>query len=253
MKKIVIAFLLMMSMYSQAAPASLALDIANSQVLIQEGDNYQRPIASITKLMTAMVVLDSTASLDEKLRLNRRVGTLLPQKDYTRLELLHALLVRSDNSAAETLAENYPGGRSVFVSMMNQKARDLELTQTKFSDPSGLGVFNVSTLYEVGVMLKTANSYDLIKNISTQTEIKLPTNKKSQLMNFFNTNYRILTQFSNIILSKTGYTTPAGFCVAMLVNQQGREVAVVILGEKNTLQRANTANRIMGQLVQVAF
>lgn len=249
MKHFIVALLLMSGMYSQAAPASLVYDMSNDLVVSQEGEDVQRPIASITKLMTAMVVLDNGADMHESVTVNRRVGTSLPKKEYTRLELLHALLVRSDNAAAETLAENYPGGRSAFVWAMNNKSQSLGLDNTRFVDPSGLGVFNVSTMREITVMLKKANSYELIRDISTQHEIKLPADNRSRWVKFFNTNYMALTRFSNIVISKTGFTNPAGFCVAMVMNQGGRNVAVIVLGEKNKTQRSNTIDRIVRPLV----
>ncbi len=249
MKHIIVAILLTISVCSTAAPASMLYDISNNLVVSQEGDDIQRPIASITKLMTAMVVLDSVVDMNQLVRLNRQVGTSLPRKEYTRLELLHALLVRSDNAAAETLAEHHPGGRSSFVRAMNSKAQILELENTRFVDPSGLGIFNVSTMREIGIMLKTANAYEPIRNISTQTEVKLPADKKSQWTRFFNTNHSILTQFSNIVVSKTGFTVPAGFCVAMIMNQSGRDIAVIVLGEKDKIHRSTTVNRIVQLLI----
>lgn len=234
--------------HSQAKPATLVYNLSTNQIVKQEGDNTPRPIASITKLMTAMVFLDSSIGLGQVFSLNRKVGTALPQKEYSALELLYALLVRSDNAAAETLAENYSGGRHMFIWAMNRKAQDLGLHQTRFIDPSGLGVFNISTLYDVSIMLKTANSYELIRSISTQQEIKLSTNKKPYWINLSNTNNSMLTQFKNIVVSKTGFTNLAGFCVVLVLNKQGHEFAVVVLGEKNKAQRQSTVSRIIQQL-----
>jgi D-alanyl-D-alanine endopeptidase (penicillin-binding protein 7) len=195
--------------------------------------------------MTAMVVLDSTASMSENLTINRKVGTQLPQREYSRLELLHAMLVRSDNAAAETLAENYPGGRSVFMFMMNLKAQDLNLPYTQFVDPSGLSVFNVSTLREVGAIFKAASQYELIRSISTLKEIQIPAQKKKRAVSFVNTNFNILSQFRNIVVSKTGFTNPAGFCMGLILNRQGHEFIVIVLGEPNKHTRAATVDRLM--------
>lgn len=250
MKHFIMAMLMLLpGAYSVAAPAALVYDLSTDRVVGQEGDDVQRPIASITKLMTAMVVLDSGVDMDESITVIRRVGTALPKKEYTRMELLHALLVRSDNAAAETLAEHHPGGRSKFVWTMNNKASVMGLEKTQFVDPSGLGVFNVSTLKDVGIMLKNANSYEVVRTISTQTEIKLPTNNRTRWVKFFNTNHTTLTQFKNILVSKTGFTNPAGWCVAMVMNQSGRDVAVIVLGEKNKAQRTNTINRMVQLLI----
>lgn len=196
-----------------------------------------------------MVVLDSSASMNELLTIdNRRANTSLPRRKYSRLELLNAMLVRSDNAAAETLAENHPGGRGVFMSMMNSKAADLNLPNTQFNDPSGLSVFNVSTPQEVGAMFMAAREYELIRSISTLKEIQLPAQKKKRVVNLFNTNFATLSQFKDIVVSKTGFTNPAGFCMGLILNRQGHEFIVVVLGEKNKAQRAATVHRLMNNL-----
>jgi len=248
MKQFVIALLAAISLSAQAMPATLVYDLSNDRIISQQGDDVQRPIASLSKLMTAMVVLDSSVSMSELLTINRRAGTQLPQREYSRLELLHAMLVKSDNAATETLAENHPGGRSVFMFMMNSKAHELNLTNTHFVDPSGLSVFNISTAYEVGVMLRAANQYELIRNISTLKEVRLEAQKKKRIVSFINTNYNILSQFKDIVVSKTGFTNPAGFCMGLILNRQGHEFVVVVLGEKNKNQRAATVNRIVREL-----
>lgn len=248
MKRIFVALASAISLTALAVPTTLVYDLSSDRIVSQQGDTAQRPIASLSKLMTAMVVLDSTAPMSELLTINRRAGTRLPQREYSRLELLHAMLVKSDNAAAETLAENHPGGRSVFMFMMNLKAQDLNLPATQFVDPSGLSVFNVSTAYEVGVMLRAANQYELIRNISTLKEVRLEAPKKKRAVSFVNTNYNILSQFKDIVVSKTGFTNPAGFCMGLILNRQGHEFVVVVLGEKNKHQRAATVNRIIREL-----
>lgn len=250
MKQFFVALLSVISLSALAAsaPATLVYDLSNNRIVTQQGDDTQRPIASLSKLMTAMVVLDSTASMSENLTINRKVGTQLPQREYSRLELLYAMLVKSDNAAAETLAENYPGGRSVFMFMMNLKARDLNLPYTQFVDPSGLSVFNVSTLREVGAMFKAASQYELIRSVSTLKEVQLPAQKKKRAVSFVNTNFNILSQFRDIVVSKTGFTNPAGFCMGLILNRQGHEFIVIVLGEKNKNQRTATVARIMRNL-----
>ena len=250
MKQLFVAFLSVISLSALASlsPATLVYDLSNNRIVTQQGDDTQRPIASLSKLMTAMVVLDSTASMSENLTINRQVATQLPQREYSRLELLYAMLVKSDNAAAETLAENYPGGRSVFMFMMNLKARDLNLPYTQFVDPSGLSVFNVSTLHEVVAIFKAASQYELIRSISTLKEIQIPAQKKKRAVSFVNTNFNILSQFRDIVVSKTGFTNPAGFCMGLILNRQGHEFIVIVLGEKNKAQRTATINRIMHNL-----
>lgn len=249
MKQFVTALLVLFSLSVYATPATLVYDLSSGRIVSQQGDDTQRPIASLSKIMTAMVVLDSTASLHELLTINnRRAATQLPQREYSRLELLHAMLVRSDNAAAETLAENHPGGRSAFMSAMNSKAVELNMPNTQFNDPSGLSVFNVSTPQEVKEMFKAALQYDLIRSISTLKEVQLPAQKKKRAINLFNTNFTTLSQFKDIVVSKTGFTNPAGFCMGLILNRQGHEFIVIVLGEKNKAQRAATVNRLMNAL-----
>lgn len=249
MKQFFTALLVLCSITALATPATLVYDVSNDRIVSQQGDDTQRPIASLSKIMTAMVVLDSTAPLSELLVINnRRAITHLPQREYSRLELLHAMLIRSDNAAAETLAEHHPGGRSVFMSAMNLKAANLNLPNTQFIDPSGLSVFNVSTLREVGAMFNAANQYELIRSISTLKEVQLLAQKKKRPVTFVNTNFNILSQFKDIVVSKTGFTNPAGFCMGVILNRQGHEFIVIVLGEKNKEQRAATVNRLMNKL-----
>ena len=249
MKQLVTALLFLFSISVQATPVTLVYDISDSRIVSQQGDNTSRPIASLSKIMTAMVVLDSTVSLSEPLVIdNRRANSRLPRREYSRLELLHAMLIQSDNAAAETLSENHPGGRSVFMFMMNAKAAELGLPNTQFNDPSGLSVFNVSTPSEVKEMFKAALQYDLIRSISTLKEVQIPASKKKHAVSLVNTNFNTLSQFKDIVVSKTGFTNPAGFCMGLILNRQGHKFIVVVLGAKNKAQRQSAVNRIMQQL-----
>ena len=225
-------------------PTTWVFDVAHNRVIAGEDADTVRPIASLSKLMTAMVVLNSSDSLDEKLLLNRKVSTSLPFQHYTRLELLNAMLVKSDNAAAETLSENYAGGRDAFLTAMNQHAVSLNMPNTHFDDPTGLSRGNVSTPAEVGVMLMAANTYPLIKSLSTQTQTKIDTSRKRKV-DLFNTNHTVLTKFKDIALSKTGFTNPAGFCLGLVVNRNYSDFVIVVLGEPNKYKRAATIDRIM--------
>lgn len=248
MKRLLLTLLLFLSAYASASPATLVFDISNNRVIGKTGEDIQRPIASLTKLMTAMVVLNAEQSMQELIKINN-TGSFLPKKNYSRLELLHAMLVKSDNLAAEALAEQYPGGRPAFVRAMNAHAQDLDLKDTRFVDPSGLGIFNVSTLHDISLLLQAANRYELIRTITTLKEVKIPAERKNQFVNLFNTNYALLSQIGDIIISKTGYTIPAGFCVGMILTRSGRDIVVVVLGEKNKQQRFSTVVKILKDLV----
>ena len=249
MKQLIFSFLIMWSLSASAEPATLVFDIANNITISSTGQDNQRPIASLTKLMTAMVVIDSNQSMGELIDISRQIRTVLPQKKYSRLELLYAMLIRSDNAAAETLASNHPGGRSAFIRAMNAKAQALGLDHTQFVDPSGLGVFNISTLQQVVIMLKHANRYEIIRAISTLKQAQLASSSKNQSIHFLNTNFDLLSKFKDIVVSKTGYTIPAGFCMGLVINRQGREFVVVVLGERNKQNRAATVSKILNNIV----
>ena len=228
-------------------PTAWVYDVQNKEVIAGADAGTVRPIASLTKLMTAMIVLNSTDKLEEPLLIIRKVSTALPFSYYTRQDLLTAILVKSDNGAAETLAENYSGGRVEFLNAMNSMARELGMVNSNFEDPTGLSQNNVSTPSEVGRMLLAANSYPLIRSISTQTQttVRVP---QSRNLGLTNTNFDILNKFKNIAVSKTGFTIPAGFCLGLVINRGYRDIVIVVLGEPNKQQRAATIDRIMRML-----
>ncbi|NBP16189.1 peptidase S11 [bacterium] len=206
-----------------------------------------RSIASITKLMTAIVVLDSGLDLAE----NIPYPTPSSKKKLSRLELLYLLLIRSDNHAANSLAEG-SGGPSWFVYLMNKKAEELNLFNTRFQDPSGLGAGNKSTAQDLKDLLNYAYNYDIIKNISatgTLSFVETIPGKKSKELILNNTNRLLLQEFNNIRLSKTGTTNAAGKCLVMVVVTESYEkIAIVILGAKNRDQVNKIARVVINRL-----
>ena len=168
-----------------AQPSVLHYDINKDKYLHSKNINQTRPIASITKLMTAMVVLDSNPNLHEKLSLSKKVKSSLPRQQFSRIDLLNAMLVKSDNGAAETLAENYPGGRKVFIEEMNRHAFSYGMISTRFDDPTGLSSGNQSTAIDVATMVNKAGSYKLIRAISVQKKLLLMLSLKRRLERLF--------------------------------------------------------------------
>jgi len=220
---------------------------------IIKGQNIQqvRALASITKLMTAVVALDYTTDMDKVLMLSNKAGSKLPRREYTRGELFHAMLIKSDNGAAETIAADYPGGRDKFISDMNIRAMAMGLKNTRFNDPTGLSSGNVSTAEEVSHLVVGAAFYPMIRDISTKKEstILIQVKHKDRPVVLSNTNRVLLREFDSILLSKTGFTNPAGFCVAILiehpVKNEIRHQVIVVMGAKNTTQRVDTVKRMM--------
>lgn len=217
-----------------------------NKVVLAENSKEIRHIASITKLMTAMVALDHSANLDSRLKISNRVGTNLPNKEHSRLEILTAMLVRSDNAAAETLADDYPGGRDAFIKAMNNKAKTLGMVYTNFVDPSGL-TKNISNAEELSIMINEASNYPLIRQLSIIKEAEFETvhKKKTSTKKLENTNKTFLFEFNDVVVSKTGLTSKAGWCLATVVERAGQKYIMVILGAKTKLERLKTAEQIM--------
>lgn len=220
-----------------ASPLVMAQKITATSWLVADGNgnviesrnaDESRSIASITKLMTAMVVLDANQDLEEVIN------------GSTRLELLQLMLVKSNNQAAETLCENYPGGRSTCISAMNYKAWNLGLHQTRYADPSGLNVMNVSTAEELVKIVMAASKYSEITKASNMAQGRIK--KKKRYFAFNNTNPLVATK--DFIVSKTGYIRASGGCIVMMLDTNiGRRI-VVLLNSRNMKTRIPEANQL---------
>lgn len=199
------------------------------QILDSENMYQHRSIASITKLMTAMIVLDAHQDLDKYI------------KPYTRRELLQLAIVHSDNHASEILCRNYPGGRSECIKAMNDKARYLGMLNTSFVDPTGLGQENSSTAYDLIKLVRAAQYYPEIVKASQMSEVKIKMKRKWLI--FRNTN-PIIGKRHDFVVSKTGYIRASGGCIVMMLDTDiGRRI-VVVLGSKNTKTRIPEAEFI---------
>lgn len=242
MKTLLLVFLLVISPVASAHSA-LVLDITNDQIIYQEDVSLQRPIASLTKLMTALIVVESNLDLDQRVKYR---GGIFKSKSVSRLELLESLLIRSDNAAAEALAKSWPGGRSEFISQMNARAEQLGMEYTDYFDPSGLDNRNVSTAIDLSKLIIVCSHYPLISNISSTKYLTVERKyrKKIKKVSVGNTN-KLLFEFDNIVLSKTGTTTAAGRCLALMVEKNNRRYAIVILGERTVQDREDKARNLI--------
>jgi len=227
-------------------PSVYVYNETTDKVEYQRNSTEYRPIASITKLMTAMVALDHSKDLFRQLPLNTTVKSNLPRGNYTRQELFTAMLVRSDNAAAETLAADYPGGRKEFVWRMNQQAREWGINAV-FRDPTGLDAHNMATAGDVGTMAGYAAGYWVIREASVKKTVAFERKFKKKLrkIQLNNTNRPLLMEFDEIIASKTGFTNPAGYCVALVVEHKKQRRVIVVLGERNKSRRMDTVQDIM--------
>ena len=235
--------------YLRSAVA-LVQDASSGETLIAKNQTAVLPIASITKLMTAMVILDARLNLEQRVAISDEdydfvKGTrsrLRPGTVLTRSELLLLALMSSENRAAYSLARTYPGGITPFVAAMNEKARVLGMTDTKFIDPTGLSSSNVSTAQDLARMVRAAHEYPLIRQYSTRDAATVQALGRN--LDYRNTNGLVRSAQWDIGLSKTGYISEAGRCLVMRVRMQSREVIVVLLDSWGKLSRVGDANRI---------
>ncbi|MBY0269065.1 MAG: D-alanyl-D-alanine endopeptidase [Burkholderiales bacterium] len=232
--------------------SSSALVVDQSgRALFAKNVDHVVPIASITKLMTAMVVLDAGLPLTEQIAISEddrdllkgthsrlRIGTVL-----SRRELLHLALMASENRAAEALSRVYPGGTRAFVAAMNQKAVELGMWRTRFVDGTGLSSENVSTAQDLTRMVAAAYHYPLIREFTTDsgTTVQLGNGRS---MNYNNSNRLVKSHEWQIGLSKTGYISEAGRCLVMQAQIAGKPVIIVLLDSWGKLTRIGDANRI---------
>jgi serine-type D-Ala-D-Ala endopeptidase (penicillin-binding protein 7) len=238
---------LMISQAHARGPSHLVLDIDNDRIVSASNDTVIRPIASVTKLMTALIVVEFKINLDEYIDYR---GGVWRDRKVKRSDLLESLLIKSDNSAAEALANSIPGGRAVFIDMMNSRARSLGMANTTFEDPSGLGRNNLSTAQDLAILVTTAYEHPKISHTSASKYFRVEVKNKRKItyMTVGNTNSQLLDVFDSITLSKTGYTNPAGRCLALLVEKNNRKYAIIILGEKTSGDRFYRARNLINMV-----
>ena len=235
------------SKVQKVEPSVIVYNTAKDRVEYSHNKDAVRPIASVTKIMTAMVALDYDKNLQRMLKLDGRVGSHLPKQTYNRWQLFQAMLVRSDNAAAETLANDYPGGRSAFIAAMNQQAREWGMVNTRFEDPTGLSANNISTVTEIASMMEISSGYWLIQEVSTRKQVAVEAQFKKRIrtVNLKNTNSPLLFEFDNIVVSKTGFTSRAGFCLGLVVEQKRQQYIIVVLGSQTKQDRKRTVEKVM--------
>ena len=235
----VLLCLLHFNVNAQTVPLTAqAWVVADSNGKVLEGSNMTevRSIASITKLMTAMVVLDSGQSLTE----------IIPKKLYnkqlTRETLIDLAIVKSDNNAAQMLCDYYPGGYKSCIEAMNSKATLLQMTNSVFTDPTGRMHTNVSTAHDLIKLVFAASTYPLIVEASNMDAVRWPLSKK-KIAEFRNTN-SLVGHGYKFLVSKTGFINKAGGCIVMMIDTVHGIRTVVLLGSKNTKTRIPEAHML---------
>lgn len=238
--------------------AAMVFDERDNEVIIERNAQEVVPVASLSKLMTAMVILDAelamddviTISKDDKDRLRYSRSRLRKDMKFTRRDLLLIALMASENRAASALARTYPGGTTEFVKAMNKKAIDLGLSSTRFADPAGLSNDNVSTAQELMQLVKAASEYALIREFTTQNKNSILDLNSEHEINFPNTNRLVKKVSWPITLSKTGYTREAGNCLVMQTQINSRPVIIVLLESWGKLSKYGDSNRIKKWLIK---
>lgn len=238
--------------------AALVFDERDNEVIIQRNPGQVMPVASLSKLMTAMVMLDAgldmeeviTISKDDKDRIRYSRSRLRKRMKFTRKDLLLMALAASENRAALALARTYPGGSHEFVDAMNRKARSLSLLKTRFADSAGLGNDNVSTAQEMMQIVKAASEYPIIREFTTTTKESITDLNSGHEITFGNTNRLVKRDAWPITLSKTGYTSKAGNCLVMKTRINARPVIIVLLESWGKLSKYGDSNRIKKWLMK---
>ena len=231
---------------------ALVFDPSTGRELYRKGADEITPIASVTKLMTAMVVLDANQSLDEVLdvdiddfdylkgtRSRLSMGVALPRRDMLRLALM-----ASENRAASALARHYPGGTTAFVAAMNAKADRLGMTRTHFEDATGLSPKNVSTARDLARMVEAAAGYPLIREDSVAPSHVVELQPTGLALGFSNSNRLVNSSAWDITLQQTGYISEAGRCLVMLAQIASRPIVIVLLDSVGKYTRLADATRV---------
>ena len=235
------------------ARAALVMDAQTGEVLYSKNSNMSVPIASITKLMTAVVTADARLNMSEEITLQsidfagaggkNSSSTLRIGDTMNRAEALLFALMKSENPAAAALARTYPGGRPAFIAAMNAKARQLGMTSTRYAESTGLDPHNVSSARDLGILVSAASQYGLIRQFSTTPTYDF--NLGYRVLKSNNTNALVRNGGWNINLSKTGYIGEAGRCVVMHATVNSRPAVVVLLGASTSQARTNDATNLL--------
>ncbi|MFS6938509.1 serine hydrolase [Neisseria animaloris] len=240
-----------------SSQSALIINDKTGEVLYQKNPNRVMPIASISKLMTAMVVLDANQNMNEAItitpdEIDRLKGTgsrLSIGTTLTRGELLHLSLMSSENRATHALGRSYPGGISAFVSAMNRKAQSLGMSSTRFYEPTGLDFRNVSTANDLSKMVQAASKYAVIRRNSTSNYGSVYTNN-GRRQSYKNSNALVREGNWNIELQKTGYIREAGRSMVVKANVQNQPITIVLLNAPSSLSRVNDARQIESWMLQ---
>ena len=257
---VLLTFLSVFAVAANPDPAKLDLasvsvmikDLDSGEVLYQRNPNLVKPVASITKLMTALVALDAGQPAKERIPVSVedvpimhnvhsriRIGSEMPRGDA-----LHLALMASENRAAATLGHSYPGGMNAFINNMNLTAKGLSMESTRFVEPTGLSSENVPSAADLMRLIEVANLYPAIGKATTSPKKDVVFSKPRYILAFFNTNTLVNKKSWSVQLSKTGYTDDAGRCLVMQAKIAGRNIGLVLLDSYGKRTHLADAQRI---------
>ncbi len=240
-----------------ASVSAMVVDLKTGKTLLSKNNNIVMPLASITKLMTAMVVLDAKLPLKEKIRFSkedkRRINNYYSRiridSELSRGDVIRIALMSSENLAAAALGRNYPGGMKAFVRAMNKKARSLGMRHSHFVDSSGLSENNVTTAADLIKMLSAAYKYQKIRDYTTTQTFTARFKRPRYLLAYTNTNVLVRTGKKDVLLSKTGYLDESGRCLVMVRKIGHKKVLIALLDSFGKRSPIGDANRIKKWLV----
>ncbi|MDH1700403.1 D-alanyl-D-alanine endopeptidase [Comamonas terrigena] len=229
---------------------ALVMDQDTKEVLLSKNDHAVLPIASLTKLMTGLLISEAKLPMDEQITITQddvdtekhsssrlRVGTTL-----TRGEMMHLALMSSENRAAHALGRSYPGGLQAFVRQMNAKAKLLGMNDTRYIEPTGLSSSNQSSAHDLAVLVNVAHADPLLRELSTSPGFEVAVGNR--MMQFNNTNRLVKSDNWDIGLQKTGYISEAGRCLVMQAKVSGRKLIMVFLDSAGRFSRLGDAERV---------
>ena len=230
--------------------SALVQDADTGEVMFDKNSDAVVPIASITKLMTAIVTIDRGLDLEQRIVVTREDANLKkptrsrlrPGTVLTRSELLMLALMASENRAAAALGRTYPEGKEAFIEAMNRKAVELGMSDSRFLDPTGLNAGNVSSARDLVKLVNAAHTYELIREYSTRERATVMAYGRP--LSFHNTNMLVRNSHWDIGLSKTGYISEAGRCLVMRVRLASKDLIVVLLDSWGKQSRIGDANRL---------
>ena len=235
-----------------ASGSAMLVDLQTNKVIYASNPDVVVPIASVTKLMTGMVVLDAKQNMDEYISINisdtpEMKGVFSRVKlnsEMPRKEMLLITLMSSENRAAASLAHHYPGGYAAFIAAMNAKAKALGMNSTRYVEPTGLSIHNVSTARDLSKLVQAARKYPMLTQLSTTKEKTVSFRKPSYTLGFSNTDHLVNRANWDIKLTKTGFTNQAGHCLVLVTSMGNRPVSLVILDAFGKLTHFADASRI---------